>query len=383
MSRLLALPAALLAVLSGATGAASATPLASPAATPSPSTPSIQSSDYPRPFLGIGDQGLRIDGRGRAHAAYVGDAVYYAREADRGWQVEVVTDPPAPIYNGTYQPLPALALDAGGAPHLAFLDPSHRSVLHARRTADGWAIETVATAAPGAIMTFETAIALDRDGAPHVVYGEKGVLKYARRAGSAWVSETVDWRGWMEMYFSLQVDDAGTAQVSYFAPSAGKTRMKYARRVGGEWRTETIDRTDFVGEFNSLALDRDGVPQVSYLDVTHEQLKYARRIEAHRWEVAVVDASKWFGGFTSIAVDRAGRPHISYTGVGNQARYASWDGTRWRIRPIADHVWYTALALEPDDTPLVAYYSLSSRELLAARWDGAQWRIRRIDGISR
>ncbi len=302
-------------------------------------------------------------------------------EDETGWHVEIVADPPATIYAGTYQPLVALALDASGAPHLAFLDPTHRSVLSARRADGGWRIETAATAAPGKRMTYETALALAENGEPHIVYAEAGVLTHAQRTGDGWVSEIVDGKGWMEMYFSLQVDRAGEAHVSYFAASGKKACIKYAQRIDGRWQTEFVDRSGFLGEFNSLALDRAGAPHISYLDTTHRRVKHARRRGDGQWAITLVDAAQWFGGFTSIAVDRAGHPHISYTGVGDEARYAFLTGAEWRIRPLARNVWYTALALDKADAPIIAYYERSTCELVVARWDGRQWLKRRVDGV--
>ena len=353
---------------------------------PVPTAPpgwNLQCVDCPHVFFGIGDQGLRLDSAGAAHIAYVGDAVYYAHEVQGTWQVETVDAAPATIYDGTYQPLAALALDANDTPHLAYLDASDRSVVYAHRTASGWLKQTVASAAAGHQINYETAIAVDRSGAPRVVYAEQGALHYARWTGGEWRSDVVDDTGWSEMYFSLALDANDTPHIGYFCAFGSKAHLKYATAAGSAWVTEFVDRSGFLGEFNSLAVDAGGTPHISYLDYTHGQLKYARRRGRDQWTVSVVDAAQWFGGFTSIALDRAGNPHISYTGGGaNEARYAYWTGATWLTRPIEGNVWYTALALDRHDVPQVVYYGWSERDLKSARWSGHEWVKQTVDSAA-
>jgi hypothetical protein len=338
--------------------------------------------DCPHVFFGLSDQGLRLDSTGKAHLAYVGDAVYYADEDSGTWRTEIVDAAPATIYRGTYEPLAALAIDDSASPHLAYLNPSDRSVVYAHKTSSGWQKEIVVTAAPGHQINYETAIALDARGQPRIVYAEQGVLHYARRTASGWQLDPVDNAGWSEMYFSIALDLHDVPHIAYFQAFATTAHIKYATMVGTTWMTEFPDRSGFLGEFNSIAVDRSGTPHISYLDYTHSQLKYARRLGTNQWSVAVVDVSQWFGGFTSIALDRSGNPHISYTGVANEARYADWTGTTWRTRAIEPNVWYTALALDADDMPRVAYYERGERNLTYARWDGQAWVKQRVDTVA-
>ncbi|MEP7198817.1 MAG: hypothetical protein ABI874_03265, partial [Chloroflexota bacterium] len=353
-----------------------------PIGAPTALTWTQQCVDCPHWYIGIGDQGLRVDSTGRAHAAYVGDAVYYAHEVSGTWQVEMVDAAPATIYSGTYQPLPALALDANDTPHLAYLNASDQSVIYARKTLSGWLTQTVATATGGNIINYETAIALDKSGRPRIVYAEQGTLYYAQWTGSSWQVELVDNTGWSEEYFSLALDANDAPHISYFYAFGVTAHIRYATKVGNYWVAEFVDTSGFLGEFNSIALDNGGTPHVSYLDYTHNQLKYARRLGANQWAVTVVDASQWFGGFTSIALDRVGNPHIGYTGVANEARYADWTGATWLTRTVESNVWYIALALDGNDVPRVAYYGWGERDLTYARWNGTQWAKQRVDSVA-
>lgn len=341
----------------------------------------VQCPDCPKDYYVLGDRSLVLDPSGQPHMALVGDYVYYAWLDGMAWQMEVVAEAPAQVYD-SYQAPASLALDSGGTPHLAYLNATNTALLYATKTGHGWEAQTVAAVSPGHTIYYDTALSLDHEDQPHLSYSDQGVLKYASWDGGGWQIETVDDSGWMEMYISLALDGSDSPHLSYYhhISDVQGGRLKYAHRTSTGWETETADDSGWCGEFNSIAVDGAGQPYISYLDYDHKQIKVAHRAGSP-WEIAVVDDAQWWGGFTSIALDGAGHPHVSYTATGNEARYAAWDGTAWETWPIDGPVWYTALALDAHESPQVAYYQCSERGLELAQWVGDGWEKQKVADV--
>lgn len=176
----------------------------------------------------------------------------------------------------------SLVLDAGGAAYVAC---EGGGIRFAQRDADGWHVEVVA--ASGAY----PALVLDGAGQPHLSYGADNKLYYAHRAGGAWAIETaaaLD-AGAMVRDTALALDRDGAVYISFGdyryvsgTPAYEVTRLRYARKSAAGWQTELVDGGDGagtssrgVGLYNSLALDAAGRPHISYRDSGNARLKYA------------------------------------------------------------------------------------------------------------
>ena len=74
--------------------------------------------------------------------------------------------------------------------------PTIHSCFMREQTATGWDVQIVDTGpAPPDSINYETALALDREGAPHLVYALRGKLKYARLdPATGWQIQTIDQR---------------------------------------------------------------------------------------------------------------------------------------------------------------------------------------------
>ena len=247
---------------------------------------------------------LALDRIGYPHISYyycglsdpcdVGD-LRYAYQNASGWHIETVDS------EGDVGRYTSLALDAGGYPHISYLDVSNRDLKYAYQDTAGWHIETVDSEGN---VGWCTSLALDRNGYPHISYWDayNDNLKYARRDASGWHIETVDSEG--VVWNSLALDGDGYPHISYDA--AGD--LKYAYQDATGWHVETVDSESDVHWDTSLALDRDGYPHISYHGGV---LKYAYQ-DAAGWHTQTVDSGWAVGYKNSLALDASGFPHISY-----------------------------------------------------------------------
>ncbi len=337
----------------------------------------LQCVDCPFVSFEVSDRSLALDAAGRPHVAYTGDQLFYAYFDGAAWQVEAVDA--APGSQDIYPSPPSLVLDATGAPHISYLSAASRDLRYARRSPQGWVLETVDSVPAGQILDYDTAIALNQHGHPRIAYFRYGRLHYAAWTGDRWDIQLVDRTTKGEFHVSLALDAAGQPHISYgIWRGAAGLYLKYAHRRQGVWYSETVE-DGFLGEGNSIALDSHGLPHISYLDYTRSQLKLARRSPAGAWQIQVVDDLQWFGGFTSLALDAADQAHITYAGPPRGVRYARWDGAAWQIEVLAGAGWSTALALDQAGRPHMVYFDTGPRSLVYGRRDAASWRWQTVD----
>lgn len=116
-------------------------------------------------------------------------------------------------------------------------------------------------------------VALDGAGHAHAVWTtESGLLKYGMNTTGAWSSQTVATGA---RYASVALDQGGYPHVA-FVTTAGFP-LKYARKAGTSWITEDIpDFTSISNSWCSLKMDRATAPHIAYLG-TNGGLNYATK----------------------------------------------------------------------------------------------------------
>jgi hypothetical protein len=327
---------------------------------------------------------IALDSNGNPHISYSDSsdvmfaALEYAKWTGTEWIKETVDQGDTGRYT-------SIALDSNDNPHMSYYDVGNTRLKYAKWTGTEWIKEFVEPVGPTVTGMFSS-IALDSNDNPHISYYDnfRYSLKYAKWTGTEWSIEFVDltpeWgetrlSGWDT---SIALDSDGNPHISYYnllAPSWG--RLKYAKWTGTEWIKEVVDEAGgygsdtSVGQYTSIALDSDDNPHISYYDKSNSDLKYAKWTGTE-WIKETVDQGE-VGRYTSIALDsNCDNPHISYYDEGNtQLKYAMWTGAGWSIEAVdtgPDAVgMMSSIALDSDGNPHISYYDETNLDLKYAR----------------
>jgi hypothetical protein len=315
----------------------------------------------------------------------------------------------------------SLAVDVEGYPMVALVDDDSNELKVARKSAQGWAVDSVDEQAWAGL---SSSLFVDENGYPHIAYSDYdwpyGITKYARWTGSWWQIDVIDVGRESGINNSLFVDEQGSAHLAYVddyriryavkepsgwgisevtggdddshmslvLASSGLPRiaffagphLMYAAFDGVGWTFQTVDDQSVVGKYNSLILDSEGNPHISYGDTQYGDLKYAYH-DGTVWHVELVESQGINGYGTSLALTQNDMPRIAFYGA-YRLKVASKDQTGWEIETVDDEMWrglFPSLELDPVGSPHIAYYDDINEDLRYAVWDGSTWQLSIVD----
>ena len=334
---------------------------------------------------------LALDAGGNPHISYLnatGNELLYIHWTGSAWDKHTVDS------RGDVGKYTSLALGVGDNPHISYYDDINRDLKYASWTGSTWVTQTVDSQSSKGQYT---SLAVGADGTPHISYYEATYhsLRYAYHSISGWYSETVDGAPSTEyvgQYNSLVLDGEGNPHISYYEEHKSpqyRSYLRYAYKDATGWHIETAESPEssgrYPGLFTSLALDGDNYPHISYFHGSDNELKYAYKDSAG-WHVETVDSAGVVGKYTSIEVDDSGYAHISYFDDSNDnLKYAYQDASGWHIEIVdsaGDVGQYTSLVLDGNGYPIISYYGgtdVVEGHLRYARWNGSQWLTETID----
>ena len=291
------------------------------------------------------DSSLALDGAGYAHISYLtishaddDGSLMYAYEDGAGWHFETVDSSQDTGYDTT------IALDSSGYPHITYRQyEPNKSLKYAYKDAGGWHTEVV-KACTGIYADRAVTMVLDSHGQAHISFYRCSAtgswsLQHGHRGGAGWtftpicdVDDVLGFNG----DTAIAVDGSGTVYVA-FMTGAGAYDLKLACQTAADWSIDTVDSASRVCRQLSLDVGPDGWPHIAYFDgstITGEgnnDLLYAYR-DASGWHSETVDAEGNTGWYSSIAVASDGYPHVSYFQHDlSQLKYASKDSSGWHV----------------------------------------------------
>jgi len=165
---------------------------------------------------------LNNDGNPRIAYTSQNDLLKYAKWTGISWSTETIND-----CNGYF---PSLAIEsATGISHIAYVDADNLSLQYVKWTGISWETETIYS---GYVYTACCALALDKNGNPHVsYYPSQWTLGYASKEGGTWNIKTVDTSEYYSVGgrgVSIVIDEDDYANIAYCYSNV-QGRLKYAR----------------------------------------------------------------------------------------------------------------------------------------------------------
>ncbi len=224
---------------------------------------------------GVGSySSLALDAAGQPHISYYDsteEVLKYARYDGSAWHLETVDNDENAGVGAS------LALDSRGLPHIAYESHEANGLKYARYDGTEWLFDIIDSGGG-----HSASLKIGTDDHPHVgyqkaSYPDYGYLIYKYHDGTAWQTKLVDDLGDDASYnTSLALDAFGQPHISYPYRS-GHYDLRCAHRHGGVWHVETVDAAAEVACCTSLAMQRYGLEQISYYDFARQELRYAYR----------------------------------------------------------------------------------------------------------
>ncbi len=241
---------------------------------------------------------------------------------------------------------PALALDSGGAPAVAYLfeDVGEGFVAYASAAQD-WTPEVVVEG----YFYGPLDLAFDLDGLPNVVYHDHqdsqfqqnlGELTYALKDTSGWQLQAAEDDGHDGWDSTIAIGADGIVRAAGVDPSqfGSNDGVEYYELQDGAWSVTAVGSGPIEYEFNvSLAVSPDGLPALSYYNDRDGDLVFAS-FDGGAWALETVAADGDVGKFSSLRFDAEGRPHVTFFddqgGGSGSVMYAVRDGDAWTVEEV-------------------------------------------------
>ena len=172
----------------------------------------------------------------------------------------------------------AMAYDGAGALHVAYQNGGADAALrYSTRGVDGtWS--PAATVDPALPAGSQLAIAVNAAGAPGIAYYDPaaGDLKFASRPGTEWQSALVDFKGDVGRSPALAFDRLDRPLISSY--SVTRQDLKLSTFNGRRWRNAVVDAKNDVGRHRSIDVSPvDGSWAIAYEATTAGQAKVRSR----------------------------------------------------------------------------------------------------------
>lgn len=281
----------------------------------------------------------------------------------------------------------SLAVSSANIPYISYT--ANSGLYMAYKTVNGWTSELVRQVGYWGGMS---ATGFNSNAQPCTAFvdasGSTNYLKYTYKASSSWAVETVDTVGWLPDYVSLAFNPSGQACIAYCRISGSHTYVSFARRTGANtWVKQDIMEVDSVTG-PSLAIDSSDNEYVTFAESSSRQLILASRTGTNPWLVQALDGSA--GNpvirYTALALQPDKSPAVAYflsqpgavqLKLAARVRNA-WQTETAAVLPVGGS-YYCSLAVTPGGIPLIAYYNPATRAFNNAWKCGGAWFTEELD----
>ncbi len=337
------------------------------------------------PYM-VGDGGfvsLCLDSNDLPHIAY--SAGSFGTRTPRyahwngSWDLQDIGLPDEAI-----NPQVSLQLDSMDRPHIVYFDQGSREIRY--RMFDGtWTVETIYNLPVGLSQPIPR-LALDSLGVPHVSFMVEGMVDYdvyhATRTGMMWQLEVISVTdGTFNDYSAIAIDSMDRPLVAY-ADGIFADQLKLAAWDGVNWQIETAyDGESFFNKRVNLMLASDDTRHLTLVvDDFVDALLHLQKNGAS-WEIDVIDNSAPFGSNSHAVLDGSGSVMVCYyTTRYATLRYASW-GPNWQVQSLPDPGQTTAVSISVyNNKPNIAYANQSTGQILSSQWE-EPWMTEPVDFI--
>ena len=200
------------------------------------------------------------------------DGIEYVTNAFGEVKVERVGSGPQPYEF-------AVSIKVGqGVVGISYFDAGSADLVYAERGAGAAGTWTLTTVDSGGDVGRYSSLAYDSKGAPHISYlsvtgGATGIVRHAWREGGAWKTEDV---GTLD---KIQAGMTGARKITAVALDADgnphimftdRAVLKYASRENGAWSSTTVfeNKGNKLGQLVEFALDSNAMPHVTFFELT-------------------------------------------------------------------------------------------------------------------
>lgn len=320
-------------------------------------------------FLTTGYPSIVVDVSGVAYIAYltIDNSLSIAMGTNGDWENEL-------IYLGDQTGLHlSLQHDNAGKAHISYSNSD--SVRYAYQAGEEWQTETVVS---GLDSIWGTALQLDSDDNPHIIYIEviegfmiPDALQHAYWDGFAWQVETILVDNANYSIRDFIIDDEGTLHIIYQMDG-----VQYAFNDGGGWQFESVAN----GGGESMMILSNGQPQIGYTvyDASSGDSFYlATRTTAGWMSELLVDPDRFLYGI-SFAWDSEESVHIVAGVYGSPDTYYYYyeDGGIWQqelITTVQDLEGEVELTFDEADNPHVAFVTPNDQMISYAVQEDVSW----------
>lgn len=244
-------------------------------------------------------------------------------------------------------------------------------------------IDGVDGGSPGPNVSTSTSVVIATDDTPRIAYYDEtnGDLRFATCSGAGCLTfgtSTVDSTGDVGAFNSMAVLPDNSIIISYYDVTNGnlKTAKYKGSTGGGGVELNTVASAGDVGKFTSVAIATDGMPVISYYDLTNGNLNIAKCTDISCATAVTplnVDGSPAdIGQYSSIAIGVDGLPIVSYYDVTNNdlkmakclnANCSIANGDYTVSRDTDNAGQYSSVIVGIDGLPVVVYYGIGNADV--------------------